>query len=306
MAVGAAPCSPARAHDQTSKSKDPMMTSMTRGLACAALASCLLASPSSAENTASKSLVITQPWSRATPGGAKVAGGYLTIENRGPATDRLLSASSAVAKKLEMHEMTVNSGVMTMRPIEGGLAIEPGKAVKLAPGGVHLMFVELKAPLKQGEQIPVTLTFERAGEVKALFEVQAVGATAPAPRHNPEAVKVETAPLASDADESFFTHLHAEKAMANVTVSPDRAGPVEIAIQLENADELPLTAKAVSVTLSNPENGIEPVTMDAEQVGNNQWRVRMSAPVAGRWSLGLGIAITASDKVNVVSPILIR
>ena len=282
------------------------MTSIIRGLACAALASSLLAPPSHAETAASRDLVITQPWSRATPGGAKVAGGYLTIENRGAVPDRLLSASSAVAKTLEIHEMTVESGVMTMRPIEGGLTIEPGKPVKFAPGGAHLMFVELKAPLKQGEQIPVTLTFEHAGEVKALFDVEAIGAQAPAPEHHSGMAKVEPAPGASDADESFFTHLHAEKAMANVTVSPRRAGAVEIAIQLENADELPLSARAVSVTLGNSEKGVEPVTMNAERIGNDQWRVRMSAPVSGRWSLGLDITISDSDKVNVVSPILIR
>jgi hypothetical protein len=94
--------------------------------------------------------------------------------------------------------------------------------------------------------------------------------------------------------------------MANVTVSPGRAGPVEIAIQLENADELPLSAEAVVVTLSNPEGGVEPVTASAERVGSDRWRVRMSAPMPGRWSLGPGITITATDMVNVVSPILIK
>ena len=65
-------------------------------------------------------------------------------------------------------------------------------------------------------------------------------------------------------------------------------------------------ARAVSVALGNSEKGVEPVTADAEQMSNDQWRVRMSAPVLGRWSLGLGITISASDKINVVSPILIR
>lgn len=264
-----------------------------REIACAALLSCLLAPPMHADNVAPGNLVITQPWSRATPGGAKVAGGYLTIENRGSAPDRLLSGSTDLAKKVEIHQMATNDGVMTMRPIESGLTIEPGKTVKFAPGGYHLMFLELKAPLTQGEQVPVTLTFEHAGEIKTLFEVQGVGALTPGP-------------LGNSADESFFTHLHAERAMANVTVSPGRAGPIEIAIQLENADELPLTAQAVSVTLGNSEGGVEPVTVDAEQIGNDQWRVRMSAPVPGRWSLGLAITISASDRVNVVSPILIR
>lgn len=94
--------------------------------------------------------------------------------------------------------------------------------------------------------------------------------------------------------------------MANVTISPGRAGPVEIAIQLEDANELPLSADAVAVTLGNPENGVAPITASAERVGNDQWRVRMSAPLSGRWSLGLDIRITPSDAVKVVSPILLR
>jgi periplasmic copper chaperone A len=282
------------------------MRSIIRGFICAALASFLLSPPLRAENAASGNLVITQAWSRATPGGAKVAGGYLTIENKGNSPDRLLSGSTAVAKNIEVHQMAVDNGVMTMRAVEGGLVIEPGKTVTFAPGGHHLMFLGLKAPLKQGEQVPVTLKFEHAGAVKVAFEVQSVGAQAPVPEANSRTAEVATALVASDPDESFFTHLHAEKAMANVTVSPGRAGPVEIAIQLENADELPLTAKAVTVTLGNSENGIAPVTAQAEQISNDQWRVRMDPPVAGRWSLGLGITISASDTVNVVSPILIR
>lgn len=287
--------------------KELVMPVFNREIACAVLLSCLLTSPLLAQNIASGDLVVTQPWSRATPGGAKVAGGYLTIENRGSAPDRLLSASTTAAKKLEIHEMAVTGGVMTMRGIEGGLAIEPGQIVKFAPGGTHLMFVELKAPLEQGEQIPVTLTFEHAGEITALFDVQGVGAQAPAPeQHHSETTKAVATPVVADADESFFTHLHAEKAMANVTISPGRAGAIEISIQLENADELPLSANAVSVTLGNPEAGVAPVTAEAERISNDSWRVRMSAPVPGRWSLGLGITISASDKVNVVSPILIR
>jgi periplasmic copper chaperone A len=238
------------------------MRSITHGFICAALASCLLAPPLRAENAASGNLVITQAWSRATPGGAKIAGGYLTIENKGKSPDRLLSGSTAVAKNIEVHQMALDNGVMTMRAVEGGLVIEPGKTVTFAPGGRHLMFLGLRAPLKQGEQVPVTLKFEHAGAVKVAFEVQSMGAQAFAAPDKFEAVKT-AAPVASDPDESFFTHLHAEKAMANVTVSPGRAGPVQIAIQLENADELPLTAKAVTVTLGNSENGIAPVTAEA-------------------------------------------
>lgn len=107
-------------------------------------------------------------------------------------------------------------------------------------------------------------------------------------------------------EESFFTHLHAERAMANVTVSPGAAGPVEIEIQLEDADEAPLSAAAVSVTLGNNEGGISPVTVNAERIGDDRWMVRMSAPKPGRWSLGLGITISATSRVDIESPILLR
>ena len=125
-------------------------------------------------------LVISQAWSRATPGGAKIGGGYLTIANKGSAPDRLVGASADVAAKVQVHEMTMKDGVMTMRPLEKGVTIEPGKTVKLAPGGYHLMLFDLKSPLKQGEKLPVTLEFEKAGKVKISLEVQGVGAQGPA------------------------------------------------------------------------------------------------------------------------------
>jgi periplasmic copper chaperone A len=110
-------------------------------------------------------LVVTQAWSRATPKGAKIGGGYLTIENKGSTTDRLIGGSADVAAKVEIHEMTMSNGVMKMRPLENGLVIEPGKTVKLAPGGYHLMLMDLKSPLKQGDKLPITLEFEKAGKV---------------------------------------------------------------------------------------------------------------------------------------------
>jgi copper(I)-binding protein len=147
-------------------------------------ASFLLISPIPAQQVTSANIVVTQAWSRATPSGSKVAGGYLAIENKALIADRLLSGSTVAAKKLEIHEMAVNDGVMTMRPVENGLTIEPGRTVKFAPGGLHLMFVGLLAPLKQGDQTPVSLKFERAGEIKVLFEVQAMGAPPPGPLSN--------------------------------------------------------------------------------------------------------------------------
>ncbi|WP_245309755.1 copper chaperone PCu(A)C [Bradyrhizobium jicamae] len=125
-------------------------------------------------------IVITQAWSRATPAGAKVAGGYLTIENKGTAPDRLISGSGDIAGKLEIHEMAMNNGVMTMRALDKGLSIEPGKTVKLAPGGNHLMLMDLKQPFKEGDKVPVTLQFEKAGKVTLSLDVQSVGAKGPA------------------------------------------------------------------------------------------------------------------------------
>lgn len=156
------------------------MTPIIRMLAAAAVFSALLAAPALCEEVKAGDLVITQAWSRATPGGAKIAGGYLTIENRGSSPDRLIGGSGDIAGKIEVHEMAVNNGVMTMRSLDRGLTIEPGKTVKLAPGGYHLMMFDLKSSLKQGERIPVTLEFEKAGKARVVLDVQGVGAQAPA------------------------------------------------------------------------------------------------------------------------------
>jgi copper(I)-binding protein len=160
--------------------KRPALKSITGAIACAAMLSYFLAASARAQEVKAGDLVITQAWSRATPGGAKVAGGYLTIENKGSAPDRLTGGSADVADKVELHEMATSNGVMTMRPLDKGLAIEPGKIVKLAPGGHHLMLQGLKSPLKQGDKVPVTLEFEKAGKVKLSLDVQGIGAQAPA------------------------------------------------------------------------------------------------------------------------------
>ncbi|HWV95662.1 MAG TPA: copper chaperone PCu(A)C [Xanthobacteraceae bacterium] len=145
----------------------------------ASIAAMVCLSPAQAQEVKASDLVIAQAWTRATPGGAKVAGGYLTIENKGATADRLIGGSTPVAGKLEVHEMSVTDGVMKMHPVAGGLAVEPGKTVKLAPGGYHLMMMELKQPLKQGEKVPVTLQFEKAGKVDVSLNVQGLGAQSP-------------------------------------------------------------------------------------------------------------------------------
>lgn len=139
----------------------------------------VLTAPVRAADVKAGDLVITQAWSRATPGGAKVGGGYLTIENKGTTPDRLIGGSTDAAGEVQVHEMSMKNGVMTMRPVEGGLVVEPGKTVKLTPGGFHLMLLDLKGPLKQGEKLPVTLEFEKAGKVSVMFDVGSIGAMGP-------------------------------------------------------------------------------------------------------------------------------
>jgi copper transport protein len=108
------------------------------------------------------------------------------------------------------------------------------------------------------------------------------------------------------ADDSFFTHIHTGKAMANITVAPGRAGPVTITVQLETPDETPLDAKALSLSLSKPDAGIEPATAEAKPAGRGLWRAAMSAPIKGQWTLDLRILISDFDEVRVEAPILIE
>jgi hypothetical protein len=125
-------------------------------------------------------LTVEQPWSRATPGGAKVGGGYVRITNTGTAPDRLMGGSFPLAGKVEVHEMRLEGDVMRMKPVEGGLEIKPGATVELKPGGFHLMFVDLKEPLKEGQTVKGTLLFEKAGAVAVEYAVRGIGGSAPA------------------------------------------------------------------------------------------------------------------------------
>ena len=126
------------------------------------------------------SIVVHQPWARATPGGAQVGGGYLTVENRGSSPDRLMGGTFAASNAFTLHSMTMDGGVMKMRPT-GPLEIPPGRSVTLDPSGIHIMFEGLKRGLKKGESIPGTLVFEHAGTVPVAFEVEGIGAKGPGP-----------------------------------------------------------------------------------------------------------------------------
>jgi copper(I)-binding protein len=121
---------------------------------------------------------IEQAWARATAPGAQVAGGYMLIRNSGAAADRLLSAASPAAARVELHVHINDNGVMKMREVRGYDVPAKG-AFELKPGGAHLMFMDIKRPFKEGEKLPVKLKFEKAGDVNAEFRVGGMGAASP-------------------------------------------------------------------------------------------------------------------------------
>jgi copper(I)-binding protein len=125
------------------------------------------------------SIHISQPWSRATPKGASAAAGYMTITNKGTAPDRVNCVSSDAAAQCQIHTMSMQDGVMKMRPVEGGLEILPGQTVTLKPGGLHMMLVDLKHPLEAGGTMKATLKFDHAGTIDVEYPVAAIGAPAP-------------------------------------------------------------------------------------------------------------------------------
>jgi hypothetical protein len=129
------------------------------------------------------SLKIDAPWTRATPAGAKVAGGFMTITNTGSTPDRLVGGSFPLAGRFEVHEMAVANGIMTMRELAKGLEIAPGQTVELKPGGYHVMFMDLTAQVREGQPLRGTLVFEKAGTVEVEYRVAPVGARAPAGAH---------------------------------------------------------------------------------------------------------------------------
>ena len=120
-------------------------------------------------------IAIVHPWARATPAGAKVGAGYVTLQNNGGAADRLVSATADVADHVEIHEMSMDGGVMKMRQLPAGLDLPAGKSVELKPGGYHLMLMGLKQPLTTGATVKATMTFEKAGAVPVEMKVEQMG-----------------------------------------------------------------------------------------------------------------------------------
>ena len=128
-------------------------------------------------------LAVVDAWARATPPGAGVAAAYLTIDNAGGGADRLLGASSDAAGRVEVHETRRDGELMRMRKAEP-LDIPAGERVVFGPGGLHVMLMELKEPLRQGDTLPLTLRFEHAGEVRVQARILAGDATDPHAGHH--------------------------------------------------------------------------------------------------------------------------
>lgn len=135
---------------------------------------CLAAGSAAAMDVTHENITVRQAWARATIGNLRMTAGYFSAENTAAFTDRLIGAESPAAERIELH--AVKDGAM-MR-VEG-IEMEPGQGLVFEPGGYHLMIGPLKGPLAEGETLPVTLRFERAGEVTVEFEVEAANATAP-------------------------------------------------------------------------------------------------------------------------------
>lgn len=129
-------------------------------------------------------MTVTAPWARATPGAIKIGAAYLTLTNRGAAPDRLIGVRSEVAERVELHTNLSTDGMMQMRPLDS-VVLPPGQSVRFEPSGLHLMLVNLKAPLQDGSEFPLQVIFERAGTLTVQVKVGAVGAAgAPADDHH--------------------------------------------------------------------------------------------------------------------------
>lgn len=145
----------------------------------AAVVSPLTSTPASARDFTAGGVKVSDPWTRVTPPAAKVAGGFMKLTNTGTVADKLLGGSSPVTGRIEVHEMSLDGGIMKMRELSQGLEIKPGETVELKPGSFHIMFLELKAPIKPGATVKGTLIFEKAGPVEIEYRVAPLGAKGP-------------------------------------------------------------------------------------------------------------------------------
>lgn len=149
---------------------------MTRILALAAVAALVGTGIASSHDYQLRTLRIDHPFARATPAGARSGAVYLSVENRGDHGDRLVRVSTPVAHA-ELHQMSVDGGVMRMRAVDG-VDVKPGDRLVLHPGGYHVMLIDLKRPLKAGDNFPLTLDFEKAGAIEVNVVVESISAGA--------------------------------------------------------------------------------------------------------------------------------
>jgi copper(I)-binding protein len=156
------------------------MTTINRRILFGAAAA-LIALPVAAHDYTAGDITIGHPWTRAAGANGNGAG-FLKLTNAGTRPDRLLSATSPVAQVVELHSMIRDGDVMRMRPVQD-IPIAPGETVELRPGGFHIMMIGLTAPMNQGSRVPLTLRFERAGEVQVELAVESAGARGHAAAH---------------------------------------------------------------------------------------------------------------------------
>lgn len=129
------------------------------------------ADPGEFAPVAAGDLELTAGFTKAMLPGQPVGGGFITITNKGGEDDKLVSATSAQAGEVQLHEMAMEGEVMKMRQLTDGIAVPAGQTVELKPGGLHLMFFKVSEPFKEGTTVAVTLTFEKAGAVDVLLPV---------------------------------------------------------------------------------------------------------------------------------------
>ncbi|KZK90221.1 hypothetical protein PsAD5_04655 [Pseudovibrio sp. Ad5] len=148
----------------------------TRALLVAAALVAFTGSAALADSIQHGDLTIKDAWTRATPPKAKGGGAFVSITNNGSEDARLTGAVSGYAKRTEIHEMAVNDGIMKMRKLDDGVVIPAGETLELKPGSYHVMFMGLNQAFKMGEELKVTLEFEKAGPVEVTFPVMKMGA----------------------------------------------------------------------------------------------------------------------------------
>lgn len=155
-----------------------MLRNITR---IAAVTLAVVAAPvlASAETVTKGNIKVETAWSRETPAGAKVAGGFMKITNTGTEADRLVGGSFINSKRVEIHEMAMEGGNMRMRELADGLEIKPGQSVELKPGSYHVMFMELEKHAKSGDTVKGTLVFKKAGTIEVGYKIAPIGAATP-------------------------------------------------------------------------------------------------------------------------------